>query len=55
MNKASYIFFRKSTSNKKLNEGSNLCFDKFNPCFDNLCYKKFADKKGMDLDINTFS
>ena len=55
MNKASYIFFRKSTSNKKLNEGSNLCFDKFNPCFDNLCYKKFADKKGKDLDINTFS
>ena len=49
------FFFEKSTSTKKLNEQSILCFGKFNSCFDNLCYKKFADKISMDLDINTFS
>ena len=49
------FFFQKSTNNKKLNEGSDLCFGKLNSCFDNLCYKKLADKTSMDLDIPTFS
>ena len=32
-----------------------ICFGKFNSCFDHLCCKKFADKISMDLDINTFN
>ena len=39
----------------KFNEGSSLCFGKFNFCFDDLCYKKFEDKISMDLEIPTFS
>ena len=49
------LYFFQKLTNKKLNEESDLCFGKLNSCFDNLCYKKFADKISMDLDINTFS
>ena len=37
------------THNKELNEESDLCINKLNSCFDNSCYKKFADKTAWIL------
>ena len=40
---------KKPTHNKELNEESDLCIGKLNSCFDNSCYKKFADKTAWIL------